>query len=140
MLFEFVEKALKLVAGNSLRVSSKERAHEGEYDTLRVINDSGADLEIRSVHLVRKDGPAIARDVFSGGKKVSLPITIRNKSSIDLQPQLDRNTYMLERGYVVTIFNGSGFFANINLPRQTATKCNIKTLLSEVTRGKSSAV
>jgi hypothetical protein len=92
------------------------------------------------VYLVSADKPTNKRDVFIDGQKTSLPLTIKNKSRIDLQPELDRKTYMLKRGYVVTIFNGAGFFVNINLPRQIAAKCNAKSLLSEVTRGKSSAV
>jgi hypothetical protein len=131
MLGELIEKLLKLVAGNSLRVLGKERSREGEYDVVSVINDSGGDLQIQGVYLVSADKPTNKRDVFIDGQKTSLPLTIKNKSRIDLQPEL---------GYVVTIFNGAGFFVNINLPRQIAAKCNAKSLLSEVTRGKSSAV
>lgn len=140
MLTEFFESALKLVAGNSLRVSSTKWESEGAYDTVSLVNDSGNDLDIQSVHLVKANGPAIEQKIFVGGKKVDLPITIKNKSRLDIQPELNKSTYMQERGYVVTIFNGSGFFTNINLPKKAAIRCNIKSLLSELTRGKSSAV
>ncbi len=140
MLGELIEKALKIVASNSLRVSSKERSREGDYDVVSLVNNSGADLQISNVYLVSEGRAASKREIFINGQKESLPFFIKDKSSIDFQPSLDGHTYMLERGYVITIFNGAGFFTNINLPRKISVHYNLKSLWSEATRGRSSAV